>query len=61
METMLDFLYRAFTPSQGDPPKGIVVAFAFRFIFLLMAGIGAIVWFAMGKQARESLKSGELP
>jgi uncharacterized membrane protein YbhN (UPF0104 family) len=61
METMLDFLYRAFTSSQGDPPKGIVVAFAFRFIFLLMAGIGAIAWFAIGKQARESLKSGELP
>ena len=61
METMLDFLYRAFTPSQGEPPKGVVVAFAFRFIFLLMAGIGAIVWFAMGKQERESLQAGELP
>jgi len=61
METMLDFLYRAFAPSQGEPPKGVVVAFAFRFIFLLMAGIGAIVWFAMGKQERATLQSGDLP
>ncbi|MFM7117135.1 MAG: lysylphosphatidylglycerol synthase transmembrane domain-containing protein [Planctomycetota bacterium] len=61
METMLDFLYREFTSSQGDPPRGIAVAFAFRFVFLLMAGIGAIVWFAMGKQERESLQSGDLP
>jgi uncharacterized membrane protein YbhN (UPF0104 family) len=61
METVLDFLYREFSSSQGGPPKGVAVAFAFRFIFLLMAGIGAIVWFAMGRQERASLQSGDLP
>lgn len=61
METMLDFLYRAFTSNPGEQPKGVIVAFAFRFIFLLMAGIGAVVWFAMGKQERQSLQSEEMP
>ena len=60
METMLDFLYRAFSPSRGGPPKGVPVAFAFRFVFLLMAGFGAVAWFAIGKQERQSLQSGEL-
>lgn len=61
METMLDFLYRAFTAGQGESPKGVVVAFAFRFIFLLVAAIGGLAWFTLGKQERESMQAGDTP
>ncbi len=60
METMLDFLYRAFAESGQEAPKGVVVAFAFRFIFLLIAAIGAVAWFRLGRQERESLQADSL-
>ena len=60
METMLDFLYRAFASQYGEQPKGVVIAFAFRFIFLLIAAIGAVAWFRLGKQERVTLQTGAL-
>jgi uncharacterized protein (TIRG00374 family) len=59
METMLDFLYRAFSLPTGEKPKGVVIAFAFRIIFLLIAAIGAVAWFRLGQQARATLQAGE--
>ncbi len=60
METMLDFLYRAFSETRDEPPKGVVVAFAFRFIFLLIAAIGGVAWFRLGRQERESIQADSL-
>lgn len=60
METMLDFLYRAFAPTQGEPPKGVVIAFAFRFILLSIAAGGAFAWFRLSRSERAAMQRGGL-
>lgn len=58
METMVDILYRAFATEDGGQPMGVVIAFAFRFIFLLVSAIGGFVWFSLDRAERETLQTG---
>ena len=44
IELVLNFLYQAFQGS-AEQDFGIVVAFGFRFILLLISACGAVVWF----------------
>lgn len=52
MESMLSYFYAAFSVKNEFGP-GVVVAFAFRFMLLILAAFGAIAWFV----SREQVKS----
>lgn len=55
METVLDFMYQAYARQQGQPEYGVVVAFVFRLLLLIVAVLGAWSWFRMGAAARREL------
>lgn len=55
MEMVLDFLYQTYARSQGQPEYGVVVAFVYRLLLLIVAALGAISWFAMSPSARQEI------
>jgi uncharacterized protein (TIRG00374 family) len=59
METMLDFLYRAFSDPHAKNQIGVVVAFAFRFVLLVVSAIGAVIWFSMNRAERQSIQQAD--
>ena len=52
MEPMLSYFYAAFSETSEYGP-GVLVAFGFRFMLLLMAALGAVAWF----WSRDQIKS----
>ena len=59
METVLDFLYRAFSGPRAENQMGIVVAFAFRFVLLVVSAIGAVIWFSMNRAEKQTLRDAD--
>ncbi len=55
METVLDFLYQTYARTQGQPEYGVVVAFVYRLLLLIVAVLGAISWFTMSPSARREI------
>lgn len=51
MEPMLSYFYAAFSSSSEYGP-GVLVAFGFRFMLLVMAALGAVAWFLSREQIR---------
>ena len=43
MELALDFLYRLFAVGLSEP-RGVVIAFAYRFVLLVVSALGAVAW-----------------
>ena len=58
MEPMLSFFYGALSKTHEYGP-GVVVAFGFRFMLLVMAALGAVAWFVSREQIKELVQAQE--
>lgn len=60
MELMLSYFYDAMSIVGSESNYGIVVAFTFRFMLLMLAAIGAIAWFANRRQIVKTVERPEI-
>jgi uncharacterized protein (TIRG00374 family) len=57
MELMLSFFYSALSTDSTQADHGIVVAFTFRLMLLLLAAVGAIAWLVSRRQIETVVKA----
>ena len=60
MELMLSYFYEAMSTAGMESKHGIVVAFTFRFMLLMLAAIGAVAWFANRRQIEKEVDRQDL-